>query len=123
MAIKRLRVNDDGEFEERKLAKSELPPPPPKPAKRAPAKKKALKIGAASPPRAGVKGTAKGGGGTSSRVKVTQRASKKFAAGKNVLDHDMVRFECPKCGMSRVGNEETKALKCPLCMVAMKRNS
>lgn len=114
MAIKRLKMNDDGEFEERKLEKSELPPPPPPPVKPAP-KPRSPRIGAAKPSEGGEQ-TAR-----SSRVKVTQRATKRFAAGKTVMDHDMVRFECDRCGSSRVGKEDSKGFLCSLCGVPMKR--
>lgn len=114
MAIKRLKMNDDGEFDERELEKSELPPPPPPPVK--PARK-------ARKPRIGSSASKKGGEqvATSSRVKVTKRATKQFAAGKTALDHDMVRFECDRCGASRVGKEDSKGFPCSLCAVPMKR--
>jgi hypothetical protein len=108
-------MNDDGEFEERELEKSELPPPPPPPVKK-PRKSSGPRIGAAKAPKAAGDTTAR-----SSRVKVTKRATKQFAAGKTALDHDMVRFECDRCGASRVGNEESKGFLCSLCAVPMKR--
>ena len=116
MAIKRLKMNDDGEFDERELEKSELPPPPPEPVKPA-RKSRSPRIGASKPKEAGDT-TAR-----SSRVKVTKRATKRFAAGKTALDHDMVRFECSKCGASRVGKEDSKGFLCSLCAVPMKRTT
>jgi len=113
MAIKRLRLNDEGEFEERELEKSELPPPPPKPAPKK--RTRAPRIGSSG-------GTAKGSpAAPSSRVKVTKRATKTYATGKTALDHDVVRFQCERCGSSRVGSEDTKSMTCGLCSTPMKR--
>ena len=66
-------------------------------------------------------GTSSGSGAGSSRVKVTKRATKTYAAGKTALDHDVVRFQCEKCGSSRVGTEETKSMTCGLCTTPMRR--
>lgn len=110
MAIKRLRLNDDGEMEERTLQKSELPPPPPKPA---PAARRPRIGSAGSSSRASSENTG------AKRVKVTQRASKVYASGKTALDHDVIRFECKKCGSSRVGTDETQGLTCSMCGIPM----
>lgn len=107
MAIKRLRFNDDGELEERTIEKSELPPPEPKPV--------------VPKPKARSRAASTGEG--RSTVKTTRRAKRVLPAGKTVLDHDMVRFECKKCGASRVGEDATKVPRCALCAVKMTRVS
>lgn len=107
MAIKRLRLNDEGKLEERTLEKSELPTPPPRPER--PVREPRSSSGSR---------TADQG---SKRVKITKRASRTFATGKSVLDHDVIRFECPKCGSSRVGTEDTTQLTCSMCQIPMRR--
>jgi hypothetical protein len=115
VAIKRLRLGDDGEFEERKLEKSELPPPPPKPVKRT--RKASAR---ASTPR---DKTSSSTAASSHRVKVTKRATKVYAEGKTALNVDVIRYECPKCEASRVGTDETQGMTCSLCGVGMRRTS
>lgn len=109
MAIKRLRLNDEGEFEERTLEKSEIKAPPPPPPK---AKRKA-RISASAP-------ASSGGGGKNSRVVVKKTATKRHAAGKTVLDVGVVRYGCGRCDSSRVFNEKPeKPPTCGMCSVAM----
>jgi predicted RNA-binding Zn-ribbon protein involved in translation (DUF1610 family) len=107
VAIKRLRLNDEGKLEERTLDKSELPLPPAKP------------VRVPREPRSSSRTSS--GETVSKRVKVTKRASKTFASGKSALDHDVIRFECPKCGSSRVGTDETTGLACSMCQIPMRR--
>lgn len=113
MAIKRMRLNDEGEFEERKLEKSELPPPPPKPVK------PVRTARTSSPSKTGK--NPKTSGAAVSGVKVTRRATKTYATGKSALDHDVIRFECLKCESSRVAKDPDSKLICSLCGVPMRR--
>ncbi len=110
-------MNSDGQFDERKLEASELPPPPAKPKKRA-AKSRAKK---ASPRIKTASSASADAAVKSTRVKVTKQATKTYADGQSAMDHDMIKFECPKCGSSRVGKEDTKSMQCGLCSVSMRR--
>ncbi len=123
MAIKRLRLNDQGRHEERTLETSELPPPPPKPEKSA-TRVRPLKLDS-------------GGGGSSIRssasmpstvkapasgpVKTTRIAKKFVPSGRTLLDEGVIRYGCTTCETTRIVKEVgAKPPSCSLCNKPMR---
>lgn len=112
MAIKRLRINNKGEAEERSLDRSELPPPPPP--------KPAAAAGARAIRASAVKDFEGDDDELPKRARVTSPARKVFPAGKTLLDEGVIRYACDKCGSSRIVQQAQQSISCSLCKKPMK---